>query len=91
MKEYELLHKSRDYIDICYMIDHVKEYDVLIDVLTKLGYKVVPLIIRNENRVKNITIDKRNNFRIQITPKYKNINIAQSVLIKKSDLKIIKK
>lgn len=80
-KRIEKFKKSQDYIDICYMIDHVKEEETRIDVLQVLGYKIGLDIVKIDKGVKNIYIGKKNDLRIQVTPKFKNVNIAQCVII----------
>jgi hypothetical protein len=80
-KRIEKFKKSQDYIDICYMIDHVKEEETRIDVLQVLGYKIGLDIVKIDKGVKNIYIGKKNDLRMQVTPKFKNVNIAQCVII----------
>ena len=80
-KRIENFKKSQDYIDICYMIDHVKEEETRIDVLQVLGYKIGLDIVKIDKGVKNIYIGKKNDLRMQVTPKFKNVNIAQCVII----------
>lgn len=80
-KRIEKFKKSQDYIDICYMIDHVKEEETRIDILQVLGYKIGLDIVKIDKGVKNIYIGKKNDLRMQVTPKFKNVNIAQCVII----------
>jgi hypothetical protein len=80
-KRIEKFKKSQDYIDICYMIDHIKEEETRIDVLQVLGYKIGLDIVKIDKGVKNIHIGKKNDLRMQVTPKFKNVNIAQCVII----------
>ena len=80
-KRIEKFKKSQDYIDICYMIDHIKEEETRIDVLQVLGYKIGLDIVKIDKGVKNIYIGKKNDLRMQVTPKFKNVNIAQCVII----------
>lgn len=82
-KRIEKFKTSQDYIDICYMIDHVKEYDVRANVLESLGYKIGFDIMKIDKGVKNIYLGKKNEIRMQVTPKFKNINIAKCVIIDK--------
>ncbi len=76
-----LFKQSQDYKDICYMIDHVKDISVRLDILEKLGYHIGNDIVKFDLGVKNIIIGKRNEIRIQVTPKYKNINIANCAIL----------
>ena len=72
---------SQDYIDICYMIDHVREWKPRLDCLQKLGYRLGINILNNkEYNVKTLTIGKRNEIRMQVTPKDKK-NLAACVKI----------
>lgn len=78
---------TQDYIDICYMIDHIKNIDIRISVLKELGYTIGLLISKENITVKNIIIDKQKNLRIQVTPKYRGLNMAHCVIIKKNAIK----
>lgn len=72
---------SQDYIDICYMIDHVNDIDARVSCLECLGYRVGVDVVKIDFGVKNVYIGKKNDIRIQITPKNKNINLAKCVII----------
>ena len=72
---------SQDFIDISYMIDHVKDIDFRLSLLEELGYKVGTSIVKNDLGVKHIVMGKRNEIRMQVTPKFKNLNIARCVII----------
>lgn len=72
---------SQDYIDICYMIDHVRDVDVRLSVLEQLGYKVGTIITRNDSNIKDYYIDKQDNIRMQVTNKFNKVNIASCVII----------
>lgn len=72
---------SQDFIDICYMVDHVKEWKPRLNCLQQLGYRIGINILREKNYdVKTITIGKRNELRMQVTPKDKK-NLAACVII----------
>ena len=73
--------QSQDYKDISYMIKHVNEEDVRIDVLKQLGYHIGIDIIKNDQGVYNVQIGKRNEIRMQVTPKNPKLNIAYCVMI----------
>ena len=77
----EKFKKSQDYIDICYMIEHVKDDEVRLDVLQVLGYRIGLEVTKIDKGVKHIYIGKKNELRMQVTPKFKNVNIARSVII----------
>ena len=68
---------SIDIRDINYFIDHVKNVDLRIDIIKKLGYKIGVNVITDNCREKDITIGKRKEIRIQIAPK-----VASSPLVK---------
>ena len=61
---------KRDYRDICYFIDHVKDIDFRISLIRSLGYKIgVNIVKGEEDKEKSITIGKKKEYRIQIAPK----------------------
>lgn len=82
----EKFKQSQDYIDISYFIDHVDDINFRLSLIEELGYTIGTSIVTNNLGVKNIFIDKRNNIRMQVTPKYKNINIAKCVIIKPTNI-----
>jgi len=60
---------KRDYRDICYFIDHVRDLKLRIDLIKSLGYKIgVNVVRRGIDNEKSITVGKRNEYRIQIAP-----------------------
>ena len=60
---------ERDYRDICYFIDHVKDIEYRVDLIRSLGYKIGVNIVRDtKTEEKSITIGKRKEYRIQIAP-----------------------
>ena len=60
---------KRDYRDICYFIDHVKDLDLRVDLIRSLGYKIGFNIVKgNESVEKSVIIGKRKEHRIQIVP-----------------------
>jgi len=67
---------QRDYRDICYFIDHVKNIKLRISILEQLGYKIGVNIVNKDSAEKKITIGKRKEKRIQISP-----NIPKSPLV----------
>lgn len=73
---------DRDYRDICYFIDHVKDIDFRISLIRSLGYKIGVNIVRSKNdKEKLITIGKRNEYRIQIAPVLKNSPLVQCAIV----------
>ncbi len=78
----DVFKKSQDYIDICYMIDHIQNTEIRVDLLKQLGYNIV--IFNNKiDNVKHITITKNGNIVIQITPKIKIIGISRFIIFNK--------
>lgn len=58
---------ERDYRDICYFIDHVKDVKFRISLIESLGYKIGVNIVKGDNdEEKLVTIGKRHEYRIQI-------------------------
>lgn len=82
----EMFKKSQDFIDISYMIDHVKDIDFRLSLIEELGYKLGTSIVKEDLGVKNIVIGKKNEIRMQVTPKFNNINIARCVIIEPNKL-----
>lgn len=74
--------KTQDYIDICYMIDHVPLIDTRLDVLKTLGYEVGVDVVKVDNGAKHIIIGKKGEIRMQVTNKYPNVNLANCVIVK---------
>ena len=61
---------QRDYRDICYFINHVKNIDYRIDLIKSLGYKIGFNIVKDKknDKEKTVTIGKRKEYRVQIAP-----------------------
>ena len=59
---------NRDYRDICYFVDHVRDVKLRIDLIRSLGYKIGVNILTKDSIEKSITKGKRNELRIQIAP-----------------------
>lgn len=72
---------ERDYRDICYFIDHVKDINLRISILKSLGYKIGINIVNSKNKEKDITIGKRKETRIQVSKKLKYAPIAKCVIL----------
>ena len=72
----------RDYRDICYFINHVKDIDFRVSLIRSLGYKIGVNIVKGaEDKEKAITIGKRNEYRIQIAPVEKNSPLVKCAII----------
>lgn len=72
---------SRDIRDINYFIDHVKEVDFRISLIKELGYKIGVNVATKNCREKDITIGKRKEARIQITPKERHSPLVVCAII----------
>ena len=73
---------SRDFRDIAYFIDHVKNVDARVDVLEKMGYKIgVDVVTKETDKVGKVIVGKRNELRIQITPAQKGLPLAKCIIL----------
>ena len=72
---------SRDYRDICYFVDHVKDIKLRVDLIKSLGYKIGYNIVKEGDKEKSITIGKRNEMRIQIAPVVKTSPLVQCAIV----------
>lgn len=71
---------DRDYRDICYFIDHVKNLELRLSILKYLGYQIGINVVTDNSKEKDIIIGKKKEKRIQITPKLKYAPVAQCVV-----------
>lgn len=72
---------SRDYRDICYFVDHVRDIKLRVDLIKSLGYKIGVNIVKEGDTEKSITIGKRNEMRIQIVPVVKTSPLVQCAIV----------
>lgn len=72
---------SRDYRDICYFVDHVRNIKLRVDLIKSLGYKIGVNIVKEGDIEKSITIGKRNEMRIQIAPVVKTSPLVQCAIV----------
>jgi hypothetical protein len=72
---------SRDYRDICYFVDHVRDIKLRVDLIKSLGYKIGVNIVKEGDIEKSITIGKRNEMRIQIAPVVKTSPLVQCAIV----------
>lgn len=73
---------NRDYRDICYFIDHVKDIDFRVDLIKSLGYKIGFNIVKgNGDEEKAITIGKKKEYRIQIAPVSKKSPLVRCAVL----------
>jgi hypothetical protein len=71
---------DRDYRDICYFIDHVKNLELRLSILKYLGYQIGINVVTDNSKEKDIIIRKKKEKRIQITPKFNYAPVAQCVV-----------
>jgi hypothetical protein len=73
---------QRDYRDICYFVDHVRNIDFRISLIRSLGYKIgVNIVTSKDDKEKSITIGKRKEHRIQIAPVLPRSQIVQCAIV----------
>ena len=66
-----------DIRDICYFVNHVKNLDLRVSLIESLGYKIGVNVVTNHSHEKEVTIGKRKEVRVQITPQ-----VGKSPLVK---------
>ena len=71
---------DRDYRDICYFIDHVKNLELRLSILKYLGYQIGINVVTDNSKEKDIIIGKKKEKRIQITPKFNYAPVAQCLV-----------
>ena len=72
---------ARDYRDIGYFVKHVKDLDFRVDLIKSLGYRIGLNVVTKENKEMDITIGKRKETRIQITPQLGITPVAKCVVL----------
>ena len=72
---------TNDYRDICYFITHVKNLELRVSLIESLGYRIGVNVVNQFNHEKQITIGKRKEVRIQITPQLGKTPIAKCAII----------
>ena len=72
---------NRDYRDICYFVDHVRDIKLRVDLIKSLGYKIGVNIVRKGDAEKSITVGKRKELRVQIAPVDKHSPLVQCAII----------
>ena len=79
----EKFKKTQDYIDICYMIDHVSDDNIRTDILIELGYEVVSTTTTKHSKAKQINIGRNGEIIIQIINKIEMVDIVRNVIVRK--------
>jgi hypothetical protein len=72
---------KRDYRDICYFVDHVKNIDFRISLLKELGYRIGVDAATSNSKLKKVIIGKRKERRIQVTDRTKKSPFVQCVIL----------
>ncbi len=72
---------ARDYRDIGYFVKHVKDLDLREDLLKSLGYRIGLNVVTKSSKVMDVTIGKRKETRIQITPQLGRTPVAKCVIL----------
>jgi len=74
---------SRDYRDIGYFVKHVRDLKLRESLLKELGYRIGLNIVTKNDKEMTVTIGKRGERRIQITPQLSKSPVAKCVIIEK--------
>lgn len=74
---------SVDFMDINWVIDHVKDIKPRIDILKELGYRVGYnlYVNKNKNALKSMIIGKRGELRIQVSEKIPGLPLVYCVML----------
>ena len=72
---------TRDYRDICYFVDHVRDVKLRIDLIRSLGYHIGVNIVDDKSVEKSVTIGKRNEMRVQIAPVLPRSPLVQCAIV----------
>lgn len=72
---------SIDIRDICYFIDHVKNIDFRASLIKELGYKIGVNVLTKDSHEKMITIGKKGEIRLQISPNENKMPLVKCAII----------
>ena len=72
---------SRDYRDIGYFVKHVRNLELRISLLRELGYRIGLNVVKKGDKVMDVTIGKRGERRIQVTPQLTKTPVAKCVIL----------
>ena len=72
---------SRDYRDIGYFVKHVKDLELRESLLKELGYRIGLNVLKKGDTEMTVTIGRRGERRIQITPQLSKTPVAKCVII----------
>lgn len=83
---------QRDYRDICYFVDHVKDVEFRMSLIESLGYKVGWNVANSkENTEKSYIIGANNEIRVQISPAKEGFKLVRCAIIDSQLTKKVKK
>ena len=72
---------TRDIRDIGYFVKHVKHIGLRVSLLRELGYRIGLNVVTKNNKEMDVTIGKRKETRIQITPQLGVTPVAKCVIL----------
>ena len=72
---------TRDLRDIGYFVKHVKHISLRVSLLKELGYRIGINVVTKDNKEMDVTIGKRKETRIQITPQLGETPVAKCVIL----------
>jgi hypothetical protein len=72
---------ERDYRDIGYFVKHIKNLDFRESLIRSMGYRIGLNVITKDNKEMDVTIGKRKETRIQITPQLSKTPVAKCVIL----------
>lgn len=72
---------ATDIRDICYFVSHVKNLDLRVSLIESLGYRIGINVVTKYSHEKEVTIGKRKEVRVQITPQLGKTPIAKCAII----------
>jgi hypothetical protein len=70
-----------DVRDICYFVNHVANLELRVSLIESLGYKIGVDVATSYSHEKMVTIGKRKEVRVQITPKTSNSPLVKCAII----------
>ena len=72
---------TRDLRDIGYFVKHVKHIGLRVSLLRELGYRIGLNVVTKNNKEMDVTIGKRKETRVQITPQLGVTPVAKCVIL----------
>ena len=72
---------ATDIRDICYFVTHVKNLDLRVSLIESLGYRIGVDVATSYSHEKMISIGKRKEVRVQITPQVKGNPLVKCAII----------